>query len=376
MADNYKIHIVAQSIGLLDAVTRRLKSKSVDKIHFVKSSCQNASLTEELLGIITTHNIDLIIPAGHGEALMLSKAKVRLSEFCKVLVEDYEKMIRFLDKGMTVLMATELGIPVPLTVFPKDVKEIRSYAATASYPVVVKARQGTGATGVRYARNAEELVGFFAELSEKSGSPDDLIYDRSSPILQEYIPGELHDVTAFCVNGEMKLGLTQERVVTRPLSGGPGIVNLTTRTDELLEFSRTIVCETQWTGVLLLDFKIDERDGKPRLLEVNPRFWGTTWLTVRAGYNYPHYLVLHAMGQHIDLPKNYEVGLMARWPLKELLTIFDRPMNFRSVLQRTKEFVLRFRHPNCVYDILPSDINPLFADIADKVFLLLEGRRS
>jgi len=32
-----------------------------------------------------------------------------------------------------------------------------------------------------------------------------------------------------------------------------------------------------WHGVAMVEFWIDSRDGKPKLMEINPRFWGTDY---------------------------------------------------------------------------------------------------
>jgi len=345
----FNIHIVTKPISLDEIIKVTLNFGLIDSIDTIKDDFSDSSLADSLIEIVKKRGIDIILPIG-SSIIYISKIKHYLERFSKVLAEDYEKLIMFHDKSQTLHMAKELNIPHPFTMFPKNIKDIKTFALKIKYPVVLKARKGTGADGVWYARAASELIDLYVKVTSLEKSGDGLVSDCSQPMLQEYIPGELHDVAAFCVNGEMKLGLTQKRLLTKPLSGGAGIVNVTTKNEQLLQYARKIIDKIKWNGVMLIDFKIDSRTGMPKLLEINPRFWGTTWLTIQAGFNYPYYLVLHALGRTINLPKDYRVGLCCRWPLMELKSIFEKPISLITVLKRSQSFFSRFKIKNCVYE--------------------------
>jgi carbamoyl-phosphate synthase large subunit len=49
-------------------------------------------------------------------------------------------------------------------------------------------------------------------------------------------------------------------------------------------------------------------DGKPYIMEVNPRFPAWIYLTAAAGQNQPASLVKMAMGEKVEPFKTYEVG--------------------------------------------------------------------
>jgi hypothetical protein len=301
--------------------------------------------------------VDALIPTNQAYTLLVSRYKERLSGLCRVLAEDFEKTRRLSDKVETMRLADELGIPHPRTAVLDDAVQVERLAAEMTWPVVLKARRGFGATDVWYARDASELAGIFFEIT-KGPAGDGLVVDRSRLLAQEFIPGELHDVCAFAVEGRLVGGLTQRRIVTVPRRGGWGIVNITTREEELLKHARRLVERVCWTGPMLIDFRVDARDGRPRLLEVNPRFWGTTWLTIAAGLNYPRHFLQHAFGEPVNCPDAYEVGLMARWPLTELTSVFERPFTPRELARRLGGFGARTFNDNCVSDIALSDFAP------------------
>lgn len=351
-AGDFSLHFVSSRLGTRGTFKKLINSNCIDSIDIVEGNYADNSVSEFFIKIVAKHNADIILPMG-SSAISISILKPRLEKYCKVLVDDYERLIIFHDKSKTYQIANELGIPYPKTKLPTNIKEIKALSSKIKYPVVLKARKGSGADGVWYARDASELIEKYLMVTDPHEYGDGLVRDSSQPMVQEYIPGELHDVTAFCVNGQIKLGLTQKRLMTKPLTGGMGVVNVTTKNEQLLNYASKLVERVKWNGVLLVDFKIDSRNGQPKLLEVNPRFWGTTWLTIKSGLNYPYYLVLNAYGLPINYPNEYKVGLHCRWPMSELSTIFEKPLNIEIILRRIYGFFSRFRMKNCVYYFRP-----------------------
>jgi predicted ATP-grasp superfamily ATP-dependent carboligase len=362
------IHAAAPSSGFRNAILKRFKSNCIDKIHFVENEFHKPIFIDEINQIIIQNNIDALIPIGQAAAVSISRSKPEIIKPCRVLIEDFKKIILFHDKELTVNLARKLEIPHPFTIIPKNLDELSEYAAKASYPAVIKARKGMGGIGVAYGADRDELLSLYKKYSEQALHEDGFINDSSHPLIQEFIPGELHDALVFCVDGEVKAGLTQKRIVTRPTTGGIGVVNITTDDNRLIEYAKKLTRHTSWNGVLMLDFKIDSRDGLPRLLEVNPRFWGTTWLSICAGLNFPHYLVSAALSKPIDYPEKYKVGLTCRWIMDEFAGIFDSPRNFSAVTGRIKGFISRFSEKNSVFDTIPSDIKPTISEMLNAWF--------
>lgn len=346
---DFRIDVAVAEKTFSNTIRRITDFHIINRIHFIGCSFYDSSFSDRLVEIVTRSNTDIIIPIGPS-AVLISKIKPQLEKLCKVLIEDYEKVLIFHDKSKTLDISKDSGVPHPATWLPENIEEVESLAEEIKYPFVIKARKGSGADGVWYAKDKSELIHLYSKVTSLHNTGDGLLRDSSHPMLQEYISGELHDVTAFCINGEMKLGLTQKRLMTRPVSGGMGIVNVTTKNEQLLQYAEKIIDRVKWNGVMLMDFIIDDRDGRAKLLEINPRFWGTTGLTIKAGYNYPYYLVLDAYGLKIDYPSDYKKDLNCRWPLQELFTVFEKPFDMQVVSNRLKGFISRFTLKNCIYE--------------------------
>jgi predicted ATP-grasp superfamily ATP-dependent carboligase len=60
--------------------------------------------------------------------------------------------------------------------------------------------------------------------------------------------------------------------------------------------------------------KRDARDGTPRILDVNPRFWGTLDLAIAAGVDFPGLTCRLAVDGDVEPVTSYRVGLRFRWP--------------------------------------------------------------
>ena len=103
-----------------------------------------------------------------------------------------------------------------------------------------------------------------------------------------------------------------------------------------------------WFGVAMVEFKLDPRDGIPKLMEVNPRFWGSLALSIEAGVNFPYLLYRMSLGERFKPVHDYEIGKRVRWLLPgDILHFIHNPRRL-SILP---EF-LDFWDPNTAYDII------------------------
>jgi predicted ATP-grasp superfamily ATP-dependent carboligase len=86
----------------------------------------------------------------------------------------------------------------------------------------------------------------------------------------------------------------------------------------LLEEAERLLEGLKWHGVAMVEFKHDARDGVPKLLEVNGRFWGSLQLSVDAGVDFPHLLYRQAIDGDVEPVLTYRSGVRLRWWLGDL----------------------------------------------------------
>jgi hypothetical protein len=80
----------------------------------------------------------------------------------------------------------------------------------------------------------------------------------------------------------------------------------------LQQRAEDLLASLGWTGVAMVEFKVDPRDGEPKLLEVNPRFWGSLHHAILCGVDFPFLLYRLAVDGDVDRVMRYQVGVRSR----------------------------------------------------------------
>jgi predicted ATP-grasp superfamily ATP-dependent carboligase len=107
--------------------------------------------------------------------------------------------------------------------------------------------------------------------------------------------------------------------------------------DEVMEELGTrLLRALDWRGVAMVEFKRDRRTGEYKLLEVNPRFWGSLPLALHCGVVFPVYQAQLALGLTPDPPAGYPTGRKMRFFFSDLLAVRQqwRTGNRRAVAVR------------------------------------------
>jgi predicted ATP-grasp superfamily ATP-dependent carboligase len=134
-----------------------------------------------------------------------------------------------------------------------------------------------------------------------------------------------------------------------PVRGGPSTLRESVRHPQIEELGIRLLRSLQWYGVAMVEFKVDPRDNQPKLMELNPRFWGSLALAIHAGVDFPYLLYKMAMGEEFDPVLDYEVGVRCRWLLPgDILHFLTNPQRFHL----TPSF---FQFRGMAYDILSRD---------------------
>jgi predicted ATP-grasp superfamily ATP-dependent carboligase len=130
-----------------------------------------------------------------------------------------------------------------------------------------------------------------------------------------------------------------------PVSGGPSTLRETIEAPELIEHAERLMQALDWTGVAMVEFKTDARDGVARLLEINPRFWGSLELAAVAGMNFPLMLYRLTRGEAVERVEA-RVGVRSRWLLPgDLAHFVANPRRFSL-----EPSFFRFRDADTHYD--------------------------
>jgi predicted ATP-grasp superfamily ATP-dependent carboligase len=172
------------------------------------------------------------------------------------------------------------GVPTPGALFPKSRAEVEDAIGGIQFPVLLKGidtelqarRRGTRMAIVH---DEEELLAGY-----------DRLEDPASPnlMLQEYIPGGPESIWMFNgyfdADSRCLLGLTGRKLRQCPVRTGATSLGVCARNEVVERLVVDFMKAVGYRGALDLGFRYDSRDGRYKLLDVNPRIGSTFRLFV------------------------------------------------------------------------------------------------
>ncbi len=223
-----------------------------------------------------------LMPVGAKTLEAVSRSRDRFKEVCGIAVPDIEQLELFNDKAAVSRLAQKLSVPVPAQYELSD---------KIIYPVVVKPVCGekaglTAAQRYVIASSTARLEQAYEKFYKLTGQ---------KPIICEYLSGGGAGCSVVAVNGRVAAHICHRRIREYPVSGGPSSCCEKIESDQLLKYASAMIEHTGYTGVAMFEFKADAR-GEYRLLEINPRVWGTYPLTRVSGSNFSYIWFLASLG--------------------------------------------------------------------------------
>ena len=311
------------------------------------------TLVATILKAVRERYFDLIIPVSYSLTLALAQRKDELLPYTRLEVAPEPCVAKAADKLQMAALAQRLGVPAPQTVSCSESKEL---ATGLRFPVVIKPKRETpGRPPIRYARNQEELR---ILLEESSSSARDGVF--ADPIIQEYIPGRGCGLFATYQGGACKRVFMHRRVREYPASGGVSSCAESFYDSQLANHGRRLLDELNWHGVAMVEFRRDSRDGEYKLMEINPKFWGSLDLALAAGADFPGDLCKMALGQTLTFSDHYERNLRFHWPFSgqgELFHLWTRPQSLFAV-------AFDYLNPRVKSNVWLSDFNPNINEVS------------
>jgi D-aspartate ligase len=229
----------------------------------------------------------------------LSRGREQLERFFRVPTPPWSAVSWAWDKRLTYELAGELGIPAPRTWSFRDPAELTT--VVQHLPLVIKPaikEHFIYATNVKAWRadTPEQLEELFRRAAE--------IVPAEEVMVQELIAGDGQCQFSYCgffKSGRSVATMIVRRLRQRPVDFGRSSTYVeTVDLPELEEVACHFLSHIDYYGLVEIEFKLDERDGQYKLLDVNPRTWGYHSLGPRAGTDFPHLLFRDQLGQAVE----------------------------------------------------------------------------
>jgi predicted ATP-grasp superfamily ATP-dependent carboligase len=314
-----------------------------------------------LLDHIKRHSYDMVFPLNDYTYEVCTQYQDELLRYTHLGINSWDTFELARDKGKTIEFAAEAGVPIPQTWCPKSEEELRAVLdRLPPYPLLMKPAKSSGSRGLKVVHDEKELYAHFRKLSATYGRM----------LIQEFIPGkDILDVTIICnMRSKVRGALVSNRIRMFPVEAGPNVAGHAVFNEPLRQSAVRFVESLGWKGVCQVEFKVDERDGIPKLMEINPRFWGSTQLGISSGIDFPWMLFEAAVGGDCAKKMEYRTDILVRWLIPgELLHLMTR----KSLKGLWPDF-FRFFDKNTVYYVFDaSDLKPtlgLFLTLVMKLF--------
>ena len=225
--------------------------------------------------VFPTHDDDLETLARHRSDLAMT-----------CTFPDWELLGRVQDKREQVAAAERAGVPVPRT--------SGTAAGDFEFPVLVKPavapafRLRFGVKAFRCDTRAE-----LESAVERARA--------FRPVVQEWIPGgdeTLYTLGAYVAEDGQALGLFSGRkLLQTPRGIGTARAAEAVWVDEVVDQGLALLRELGVWGIAQVEFKRDPRDGRFKLIEVNPRLWEWHGLAAACGVDLPRIAYLDLVGE-------------------------------------------------------------------------------
>jgi D-aspartate ligase len=255
----------------------------------------------------------VLFPTGDEYVLFVSRNRRKLDKDFEIVMSDRQVQEDLVSKSGLHEIAIRAGIPEPQTYIIKSPNELSYVSEEIPYPCILKPAYSKS----WHKPEIEVLIGRKKVI--KVDTPEMLInyYKKIALIepqmvIQEVIPGgddHLYYVPSYLDRNSRILGaFIGRKVRVTPIHFGSASFVETIYNPKLLELNKKLLHSVKYRGLVGVEYKLDPRDGKYKLIEVNAR-WGL-WdgLGAYCGVDLAHIAYLDALGQKVEPVSTYHVG--------------------------------------------------------------------
>ena len=243
----------------------------------------------------------ILIATSDITALFVAENVADLAKEYLVPTPPVEAVRIFSSKKQTADVCQKLGIPTAATALPRCRQDALYFVQNTKFPVIVKGEYG----------EFLQSRGHFARVAIVASKKDLLeIYDLNAEtnaprlIFQEYIPGG--DDAVWMFNGyfnersECLFGATGRKLRQFPPHRGSTSLGICVRNDVVETQTKQLMQVVAYRGPLDVGYRFDARDGRYKLLDLNPRIGSTFRLfAAENGLDVARALYLDVTGQTI-----------------------------------------------------------------------------
>jgi len=329
---------------------------------------------EYLNKVLDQTGAQVLITSSDGTLAVIRQYREQLERRVKIALAKEAALAIAVNKEQTLEIAQKLGIGIPRGVIVSSINDVPEAICEVGLPAVIKPNESWLWGEDQGARLICQLV---TTPDEAKRAVEDLTRLGGTTLFQQFLSGRREAVNFLYADGEMYARFAQWAKRTQPPLGGTSVLRQSIAIpDDIGDQAERLVREIELEGYSEVEFRRDS-EGKPYLMEINPRLSASIEVAVRAGVDFPYMLYQWANGDKIDQVKSYRVGGWMRYLEGDFITTLqsftqrNRP-GVTPPVRALLEFLGSFFKP-MGYDYLDwNDPLPAFMATADFVNYMLQ----
>lgn len=253
---------------------------------FLVKPTTHAGYIRQLLSIVKANDVKLLVPTVDLDLKLLAENKPGFAALgCRVLVSSPEVIEICQDKRKTYRFLVEHGFDTPLTTTVRSALSRRIPRRKLTWPCFLKPWDGYASRGNAVVNSRQELL-FFARRIPNA-------------ICQEFIKGTEYTCDAY-VDFDMKVRCVVPRRRIEVRAGEVSKGQIVKHRLIMNEAAHLVEALGAGPGVVTLQLFLTA-DGKVKFIEINPRFGGGVPLSIRAGANFPKWILQGLLGRRANI---------------------------------------------------------------------------
>jgi D-aspartate ligase len=251
----------------------------------------------------------VLIPSNDHIVENLSKNKTKLNPYYKTIAPDVSILLNIVNKKNLLNTASRCGVAIPETCYPDTKERVNNFR----FPILIKGNLGLSFYKITHykAIQVDTINEFDSVLNDVLSR-----VERDNVMIQELIPydsdNKVVSFTCFAIKGEIKTFWMGDKLREHPVKYGTATYSRSILILDVLASAKPLVKGLEYTGVCEIEFMRDLRDGKYKLIEINPRTWLWVGLAKACGIDYAYMIYSYLNDIPIVFPTSYKVGLKWR----------------------------------------------------------------
>jgi protein-tyrosine-phosphatase/predicted ATP-grasp superfamily ATP-dependent carboligase len=291
-----------------------LRSRYVKRFHELPFCDEEGSWVGKLAALLEAERYDLVVPTNEQAARALYSRRHELEPRSRLYLLDKPAFDVVFDKVKSGQLAESLGLRVPKTRLVADAAELEALEAQFAYPLVLKPISSYDAQLPLERRNV--VKAYNRDELQREGRR---LLAQGTMAVQENFVGRGVGVELLVDHGQVLLAFQHERV-HQPLRGGASSYRKSVPLKaDLLDAAKKFVAALDYSGVIMVEFLVNQADNDWRFVEANGRFWGSLPLAIAAGADFPYALYRLMVHGEREFRQEYRSGLYCRNLLADVL---------------------------------------------------------